>query len=89
MVQKLAFALGIDPTDLFSKELDPAVTMKTYQKLALEVMGAMIGELIGGKIRKLDKEIRKIGDFEAEKTKNPDEEAGEVNTEDKETSKKD
>jgi len=29
MIQKLASALEIDPTDLFAKETDPVITMKT------------------------------------------------------------
>jgi transcriptional regulator with XRE-family HTH domain len=75
MVQKLAIALGIDPTELFSKELDPTVTIKTYQKLALEDMGAIVGALIGEKIQELDREIREGGN--ADTIKNPEKEAEE------------
>jgi transcriptional regulator with XRE-family HTH domain len=54
MIQKLAFALGIDPTDLFSREIDPITTMKTYQKAALEDIYGLLGHLISEKIQKLD-----------------------------------
>jgi transcriptional regulator with XRE-family HTH domain len=54
MIQKLAFALGIDPTDLFSKQIDPIVTMKTYRKAALEDIYELLGRLISEKIQELD-----------------------------------
>ena len=54
MIQKVAFALGIDPTELFYKEIDPAATINFYRKAALEdVCG-----LIAGEIRKLNEEIQ-------------------------------
>jgi transcriptional regulator with XRE-family HTH domain len=54
MIQKLAFALGIDPTDLFSKEIDPLSTMKNYQKAALEDIYELLGRLISEKIQELE-----------------------------------
>jgi transcriptional regulator with XRE-family HTH domain len=54
MIQKLAFALGIDPTDLFSKEIDPLSIMKNYQKAALEDIYELLGRLISEKIQKLE-----------------------------------
>ncbi|MDR0526587.1 MAG: helix-turn-helix domain-containing protein [Spirochaetaceae bacterium] len=54
MIQKLAFALGIDPTDLFSKEIDPLATMKSYQKAALEDIYELLGRLISEKIEELN-----------------------------------
>ncbi|GHV34535.1 hypothetical protein AGMMS4952_26930 [Spirochaetia bacterium] len=50
MIQKLAFALGIDPTDLFSREIDPITIMKNYQKAALEDIYALLGGIISEKI---------------------------------------
>jgi len=61
MIQKLSFALGIDPTELFSKELCPQITMKNSQKAAFEDVGEAINQFITGyiteKIQKLDEEI--------------------------------
>jgi transcriptional regulator with XRE-family HTH domain len=54
MIQKLAFALGIDPTDLFSREIDPLSTMRNYQKMALEDIYELLGRLINEKIQELD-----------------------------------
>ncbi|MDR1443655.1 MAG: helix-turn-helix domain-containing protein [Treponema sp.] len=54
MIQKLAFALGIDPTDLFSKEIDPLSIMKNYPKAALEDIYELLGRLINEKIQELE-----------------------------------
>jgi transcriptional regulator with XRE-family HTH domain len=54
MIQKLAYALGIDPTDLFSKGLDPVSMMKKYQKAALEDIHILLGHLINEKIQQLE-----------------------------------
>jgi len=54
MIQKLAFALDIDPTDLFSKEIDPISSMKKYQKAALEDVHALLGRIINEKIEQLE-----------------------------------
>ena len=54
MIQKLAYALGIDPTDLFSKEIDPVSTMKKYQKAALEDIGILLERIINEKIQQLE-----------------------------------
>ena len=53
MVQKLAYALEIDPTDLFSKEIDPVSAMKKYQKAALEDIQVILNRLINDKIQQL------------------------------------
>lgn len=55
MIQKLALALGIDPTDLFLREADPLATMKKYQKAALEDIYELLGRLVNEKIQELDK----------------------------------
>ena len=57
MIHKLASALEIDPTDLFSKENNPIVTMKTNQKAALVAVSGLLESIITDKIRKLDEEI--------------------------------
>ena len=54
MIHKLAYALGIDPTDLFSKEIDPISTMKKYQKAALEDIHVLLDQLINEKILQLE-----------------------------------
>ena len=54
MIHKLANALEIDPTDLFSKGIDPISTMKMYQKAALEDIHALLGRLINKKIQQLE-----------------------------------
>jgi transcriptional regulator with XRE-family HTH domain len=54
MIQKLAFALGIDPTDLFSREIDPLATMRNYQKAALEDIYGLLGRLINEKLQELN-----------------------------------
>jgi transcriptional regulator with XRE-family HTH domain len=54
MVHKLAYALGIDPTDLFSRGIDPVSTMKKYQKAALEDIYVLLGRLINEKIQQLE-----------------------------------
>ena len=54
MVHKLAYALGIDPTDLFSRGIDPVSTMKKYQKAALEDIHVLLGRLINEKIQQLE-----------------------------------
>jgi transcriptional regulator with XRE-family HTH domain len=56
MIQKLAFALGIDPTDLFLREADPLSTMRKYQKAALEDIFELLGHLVSEKIEELEKE---------------------------------
>jgi len=54
MVQKLAYALGIDPTDLFAKEINPITTVKKYQKMALEDINLQLNRLISDKIQQLE-----------------------------------
>jgi len=62
MIQKLSFSLGVDPTELFTKEISPKITMKNSQKAAFEDVGEAINQFITGyiteKIQKLDEEIR-------------------------------
>jgi transcriptional regulator with XRE-family HTH domain len=61
MIQKLASALVIDPTELFSKGIDPAETIKNSQKAAFmdvgEAMSRFIADFVAEKMRELDEEI--------------------------------
>jgi len=59
MIHKLAYALGIDPTELFSKEIDPISTMKNYQKAALEDIYVLLGRLVNEKIQQLEEHFPK------------------------------
>jgi transcriptional regulator with XRE-family HTH domain len=65
MIQKLASALSIDPTELFCKEIDPETSLKNAHKAAFEDVGEAVGQFIADyiaeKIRKLDKESGKSG----------------------------
>jgi len=56
MVQNLAYALDIDPTDLFSREIDPISTMKKYKKAAFEDIQVLLNRLINEKIQQLEEE---------------------------------
>ena len=66
MVHNLSSALGIDPTELFSKELSPELLMKNSQKAAFEDVGEAVNQFIAGyvagKVQKLDKEIEESSD---------------------------
>jgi hypothetical protein len=46
MVQKLANALSIDPTELFLKETDPATALKNAHKATIEGIGEAVNQLI-------------------------------------------
>ncbi|MCL2243623.1 MAG: helix-turn-helix transcriptional regulator [Treponema sp.] len=59
MVQRLAYALDIDPTDLFLKEINPILTMKKYQKAALEDIQVLLDHLIDEKIKQLEEKSPK------------------------------
>jgi len=66
MIEKLASALEIDPTELFMKKISPEITMKNSQKAAFVDVGAAVSRLISGyiaeKVQKLDEEIGENGD---------------------------
>jgi transcriptional regulator with XRE-family HTH domain len=63
MIQKLAFALGIDPTELFFKEIPSTSIMKNSQKAAFEDVGEAVNRFlstyIAEKVRKLEGETGK------------------------------
>ena len=54
MVHKLSYALGIDPTDLFSRDISPIATVKKYKKMALEDIHVLLNRLINEKIQQLE-----------------------------------
>jgi transcriptional regulator with XRE-family HTH domain len=56
MLERIAAALGIDTVELFSKEIDLPGTMKTYRKAALQDIKVLLGQIIDGKLKDLDKE---------------------------------
>jgi len=60
MIHKLAKALGIDPTELFFKEMSPEATMKNAQKAAFEDVGEAVSQFLDNyitqKVKKLDNE---------------------------------
>jgi len=66
MIQKLASALGIDPTELFLKEIDPATKIKNSQKVAFEDVGEAVSQFlscyIAEKVRDLDTETKEEGE---------------------------
>jgi hypothetical protein len=61
MIQKLSFALSIDPTELFMKEISPEIIMKNSQKAAFEDVGKAVNQFISDyiavKVQKLEEEI--------------------------------
>jgi len=58
IVHKLAAALGIDPTELFSMEIDPETIIKNSQKAVIKDIGEEVNQLVAKffaeKVRKLD-----------------------------------
>jgi transcriptional regulator with XRE-family HTH domain len=60
MIHKLAKALGIDPTELFFKEMAPEAAMKNAQKAAFEDVGEAVNRFLSGyiaeKVKKLEDE---------------------------------
>jgi len=60
MVHKLAAALGIDPTELFYKEIDPETVLKNSQKAIIEDISEEVNRLVSNffteKARKLNED---------------------------------
>jgi transcriptional regulator with XRE-family HTH domain len=63
MIHKLAMTLGIDPTELFYKEIDPQTVIKNAQKAVVEDIGEEVNKLVADffakKVRKLDEKTGK------------------------------
>jgi transcriptional regulator with XRE-family HTH domain len=56
MLDRLAAALGIDPSELFAREINPAETVRTFQKAALTNIGSMVDGFIAEKLQELEEE---------------------------------
>jgi transcriptional regulator with XRE-family HTH domain len=56
MLERIASALEIDTTDLFSKETNLSEKMKAYRKTALKDVKRLLGQVIDGQLKDLDKE---------------------------------
>jgi transcriptional regulator with XRE-family HTH domain len=54
MIERLAIALGIDPAELFSREINPGESVNTYKKAALTNIGTMVGGFIAEKLKELE-----------------------------------
>ena len=65
-LHKLAKALGIDPAELFYKEIDPKTTMRNARKAVIEDFGEAFCRLISGfvaeKVREMDENTGEIGE---------------------------
>jgi hypothetical protein len=66
MIQKLASALSIDPTEFFCKEIDPETSLKNAHKAVFEDVGEAVSQFVADyiaeKVRKLDEETGEMGD---------------------------
>jgi transcriptional regulator with XRE-family HTH domain len=54
MMERLAFALGIDTTELFYKELTSKEAIKTYRKAAIEDIQGAISQIIKERLADLE-----------------------------------
>ena len=58
MVQRLANAFGIDPAELFYKDIDPQTIMRNAKKAVLEDLGEEICSIINNLMAEKIKSIR-------------------------------
>jgi len=58
MIERLAYALGIDTTELFYKELTAKDTIKNYRKAAIEDIQETISQVIKEKLANLDDDTK-------------------------------
>jgi transcriptional regulator with XRE-family HTH domain len=56
MLERIAAALEIDTIDLFSTEANLPEKMKAYRKTALKDVKRLLGQVIDGQLKDLDKE---------------------------------
>jgi transcriptional regulator with XRE-family HTH domain len=56
MIERLAIALGIDPAELFARGIDPAASVKTYQKAALKSVVSMVDGFFAEKLKEFEEE---------------------------------
>jgi transcriptional regulator with XRE-family HTH domain len=57
MLDRIAIALGIDPIELFSREIDRLETLKTCRKAALKDIKSLMDQFIDEKLQELEKEV--------------------------------
>jgi len=57
MIHRLAKAFGIDPAELFYKEIDPETIMKNAQKAVIKDFGETICNMINGLVEEKMQEI--------------------------------
>jgi transcriptional regulator with XRE-family HTH domain len=57
MIQKLAAALVIDPTELFFKEIDPVEAMRNSPKAAFADVGEAVNRFVAGFVAEKLKEL--------------------------------
>jgi len=55
MIERIAFALGIDTIDLFSTSKKKPELVKRYQKTTIKHIKSMVGQYLDGKLRELEK----------------------------------
>jgi transcriptional regulator with XRE-family HTH domain len=60
MIEKLAAALGIDSTRLFSKEIGPSEALSSLKITALTEVGGLVGRCIDEKVTALRGEAKDI-----------------------------
>jgi transcriptional regulator with XRE-family HTH domain len=60
MIEKLAAALGIDSTLLFSKEIGPSETLSSLKITALAEVGGLVGRFIDEKVKVLKGDAKDI-----------------------------
>ncbi|MDR0538883.1 MAG: helix-turn-helix transcriptional regulator [Spirochaetaceae bacterium] len=61
MIEKLAAAIGIDSTLLFSKEINPQDAFNNLKITALTELGGLVGRFIEGKLKDLRENKEALG----------------------------
>ncbi|GHV45124.1 hypothetical protein AGMMS49546_30260 [Spirochaetia bacterium] len=64
MIEKLAVALGIDSTQLFSREIGPSEALNSLRLTALTEVGGLVGRFIEEKV----KDLRDLAGSDAKNT---------------------
>jgi hypothetical protein len=55
MIERIAFALGVDTTDLFITERKRPEAIKTYRKATIKDIKSLLGRFLDDKLADLDK----------------------------------
>ena len=56
MIERIAFALGVDTIDLFSINKKKPELIKTYQKATIKHVKTMVGQFLNSKLKELEKD---------------------------------